>query len=72
MVNFAVTPELRIGYAYDHIISDLKVTVRLHEFILLYDIVPKKSVSFKIFLILNFTINEKFTILLFLVVSVSH
>jgi type IX secretion system PorP/SprF family membrane protein len=26
MVNFAITPELRIGYAYDHIISDLKVT----------------------------------------------
>jgi hypothetical protein len=43
MVNFAVTPGLRIGYAYDHIISDLKVTVRLHEFILLYDICSEKK-----------------------------
>jgi type IX secretion system PorP/SprF family membrane protein len=46
MVNFAVTPELRIGYAYDHIISDLKVTSpSSHEFILLYDIFVPKKVS---------------------------
>lgn len=46
MVNFAVTPELRIGYAYDHIISDLKVTSpSSHEFILLYDIFIPKKVS---------------------------
>ncbi|MFE3849365.1 type IX secretion system membrane protein PorP/SprF [Flavobacterium sp. LB3P45] len=46
MVNFAVTPELRIGYAYDHIISDLKVTTpSSHEFILLYDLFTAKKVS---------------------------
>jgi type IX secretion system PorP/SprF family membrane protein len=46
MVNFAITPELRIGYAYDHIISDLKVTSRSsHEFIILYDLFTPKEVS---------------------------
>ncbi|MEZ7507073.1 type IX secretion system membrane protein PorP/SprF [Flavobacterium sp. Arc2] len=46
MVNFAVTPELRIGYAYDHVISDLKVTSpSSHEFILLYDLFVPKKVS---------------------------
>jgi len=46
MVNFAVTPELRIGYAYDHIVSDLKVTTpSSHEFILLYDLFTAKEVS---------------------------
>ena len=46
MVNFAVRPELRIGYAYDHIISELKVTSpSSHEFILLYDIFVPKKVS---------------------------
>lgn len=46
MINFAVTPELRIGYAYDHIISDLKVTApSSHEFILLYDLFVSKKVS---------------------------
>lgn len=39
MVNFAITPGLRIGYAYDHVTSDLKVTTpSSHEFILLYDL----------------------------------
>ncbi|MGB0897087.1 MAG: PorP/SprF family type IX secretion system membrane protein [Flavobacteriaceae bacterium] len=46
MVNFAITPELRIGYAYDHIVSDLNVTTSAsHEFILLYDIKFAKKVS---------------------------
>ena len=46
MVNFAITPELRIGYAYDHIVSDLNVaTSASHEFILLYDIRFGKKVS---------------------------
>ncbi|TDE29447.1 MULTISPECIES: type IX secretion system membrane protein PorP/SprF [Flavobacterium] len=46
MINFAITPELRIGYAYDHIISDLKVTSpSSHEFILLYDLFESKKVS---------------------------
>lgn len=46
MINFAITPELRLGYAYDHIISDLKVTApSSHEFILLYDLFVPKNVS---------------------------
>lgn len=46
MVNFAITPELRIGYAYDHIISDLKTTSpSSHEFIILYDLFESKKVS---------------------------
>ncbi len=46
MTNFAITPELRIGYAYDHIVSDLNVeTSASHEFILLYDIRFGKKVS---------------------------
>jgi len=45
MVNFAITPELRIGYAYDHVISDLKIsTSSSHEFMILYDLfTPKKA-----------------------------
>jgi len=44
MVNFAVTPSIRVGYAYDHIISDLEGTAPAsHEFMLLFDLnVPKK------------------------------
>lgn len=46
MVNFAVTPSIRIGYAYDHITSDLKVTTpATHEFMLLFDISSNKKVS---------------------------
>ncbi|MFV7235074.1 MULTISPECIES: PorP/SprF family type IX secretion system membrane protein [Flavobacterium] len=46
MMNFAITPELRIGYAYDHVVSDLKVTApSSHEFILLYDLFVPKKVS---------------------------
>lgn len=46
MVNFAITPELRIGYAYDYIISDIKVTSpSSHEFIILYDLFTPKKVS---------------------------
>ena len=46
MVNFAITPELRIGYAYDHVVSDLKVTApSSHEFVLLYDLFASKKVS---------------------------
>lgn len=46
MVNFAVTPGLRIGYAYDHIVSDLKTdTPSSHEVILLFDINFAKKVS---------------------------
>ncbi len=45
MVNYAISPSLRIGYAYDHIISDLKVaTPSSHEFILLFDLNFSKKV----------------------------
>jgi len=46
MVNYAITPNLRIGYAYDHIVSDLKVTTpSSHEIILLFDLNFPKKVS---------------------------
>jgi type IX secretion system PorP/SprF family membrane protein len=46
MANYAVTPDIRIGYAYDHIISDLKVTTSAsHEVILLFDLNFPKRVS---------------------------
>ena len=46
MVNYAITPNLRIGYAYDHIISDLDVTTpSSHEVILLFDVNFPKKVS---------------------------
>ena len=46
MVNYAITPSLRVGYAYDHIVSDLKVTTpSSHEFILLFDVNFSKKVS---------------------------
>ncbi len=46
MVNYAITPSLKIGYAYDHIVSDLKVaTPSSHEFILLFDLNFPKKVS---------------------------
>ena len=46
MVNYAITPSLRIGYAYDHIVSDLNVTTpSSHEIILLFDLNFPKKVS---------------------------
>lgn len=46
MVNFAVAPNFRIGYSYDHIVSDLNtVTASSHELILLYDFNFQKKVS---------------------------
>jgi len=46
MVNYAITPNLRIGYAYDHITSDLKVTTPAsHEIMLLFDLNFPKKVS---------------------------
>ena len=46
MVNFAITPSLRIGYAYDHIISDINVvTSSSHEVMLLFDLNFPKKVS---------------------------
>ena len=46
MVNFAITPNLRIGYAYDHIISELRTAApSSHEVILLFDVNFPKKVS---------------------------
>jgi hypothetical protein len=46
MVNFAISPQLRIGYAYDHIVSDLNIaTPSSHEIILLFDLNIAKKVS---------------------------
>ena len=46
MVNYAINPNLRIGYAYDHIVSDLNVTTpSSHEIILLFDLNFPKKVS---------------------------
>jgi type IX secretion system PorP/SprF family membrane protein len=46
MVNYAITPNLRIGYAYDHITSDLKVTTPAsHEVMILFDLNFPKKVS---------------------------
>ena len=46
MINYAITPNVKIGYAYDHIVSDLNVTTpSSHEFILLFDLNFPKKVS---------------------------
>jgi type IX secretion system PorP/SprF family membrane protein len=46
MVNYAITPSLRVGYAYDSIISTLRATTRSsHEVILLFDLNFPKKVS---------------------------
>jgi type IX secretion system PorP/SprF family membrane protein len=46
MVNYTISPTLRIGYAYDHIVSDLKVTTpSSHEIILLFDLNFPNKVS---------------------------
>lgn len=46
MVNYAITPSIRVGYAYDHIISELKTDAPAsHEFMLLFDLNFPKKVS---------------------------
>ncbi len=46
MVNYLINENVRIGYAYDHIVSDLKVTTPAsHEIILLFDLNFPKKVS---------------------------
>ncbi len=46
MVNYAVSPGLRVGYAYDKIVSDLKVTTpSSHEIMILFDLNFPKKVS---------------------------
>jgi hypothetical protein len=58
--KFCCDSELRIGYAYDRTISDLKVSApSSHEFILLYDLfTPKKVSRSPRFLKFNFICNE--------------
>jgi type IX secretion system PorP/SprF family membrane protein len=46
MINFAITPNLKIGYAYDYITSKLNITTNSsHEFMLIFDLNQMKKVS---------------------------
>lgn len=46
LINFAITPSLRIGYAYDNVTSDIKrFAPASHEFMLLFDLNFPKKVS---------------------------
>ncbi|WP_040282322.1 PorP/SprF family type IX secretion system membrane protein [Psychroserpens damuponensis] len=46
LINFAITPSLRIGYAYDAVTSDIKeYAPASHEFLLLFDLNFPKKVS---------------------------
>ena len=46
LINFAITPSLRIGYAYDSVTSDIKkYAPASHEFMLLFDLNFPKKVS---------------------------
>lgn len=46
LVNFAISPNFRIGYAYDNIASDIKAYAPAsHEFMLLFDLNFPKKVS---------------------------
>lgn len=46
LVNFAITPSIRMGYAYDHIVSSLNAgTSSSHEFMLLFDLNFAKKTS---------------------------
>lgn len=46
LVNFAITPSIRVGYAYDHVSSDIKkYAPASHEFMLLFDLNFSKKIS---------------------------
>ena len=46
LINFAITPSLRIGYAYDSVTSDIKrYAPASHEFMLLFELNFPKNVS---------------------------
>ncbi len=46
LVNFAISPSLRIGYAYDNVSSDIKAYAPAsHEFMILFDLNFPKKVS---------------------------
>ena len=46
LVNFAITPKLRMGYAYDHIVSDIvEAASSSHEIFIQYDLIFPKKIS---------------------------
>lgn len=46
LVNFAITPNIRVGYAYDSVTSDIKrYAPASHEFLLLFDLNFAKKIS---------------------------
>ncbi|WP_204344664.1 type IX secretion system membrane protein PorP/SprF [Psychroserpens algicola] len=46
LINFAITPTVRVGYAYDSVTSDIKkYAPASHEFLLLFDLNFPKKVS---------------------------
>src|SRR5690606_5102551 len=46
LVNFAITPSLRVGYAYDSVTSDIRrYAPASHEFMLLFDLNFAKKIS---------------------------
>jgi len=46
LINFAITPSVRVGYAYDSVSSDIKrYAPASHEFLLLFDLNFPKKVS---------------------------
>jgi len=46
MINYAISPNVKLGYAYDHIVSDLNVTtLSSHEIVLLFDLNFPRKVS---------------------------
>lgn len=46
LVNFAVTPNIRVGYAYDNVTSDIRrYAPASHEFMLLFDLNFAKKIS---------------------------
>lgn len=46
LINFAITPSIRVGYAYDNVTSDIKkYAPASHEFILLFDLNFAKKIS---------------------------
>ena len=46
MFNYAITPNVRVGYAYDRVTSSLRTTSQSsHEIILLFDLNFPKKVS---------------------------
>ena len=48
LINFAISPQLRIGYAYDHSISNIgEFNSGSHEILLLIDLITKKYTGYR-------------------------